>query len=146
MSDAFSKITAILLCIFMMFLIPVFYMREEADRLKQTYILEEITLYVDSIRNTGILAQNDYDHLQTKLFSIGGGYRTELTHSTHIYDDDGNIVKYYGNSNFTSEILEFFKGGSDYYLQKNDYLRIVVYDINNNVVAWYGGSVRYEAY
>lgn len=146
MSDAFSKITAILLCVCMMFIIPVFYMREESERLKQTYVLEEITLYVDGIRNTGILSMEDYDRLEAVLFNIGGGYRIEMSHSTHLYDEEGATTEYYATTNYTAQIIESFDNGNDYYLKKNDYLRVVVYDRKNAIIAWYGGSVRYEAY
>ncbi len=146
MSDAFSKIAAIILCIFMMFIIPVFYMREESERLKQAYILEEITLYVDGVRNTGILNMEDYDRLVAQLFNLGGGYRIELAHSKHIYDETGATVNYFADTFYTAQIMEYFRMGNDYFLEKNDYLRIVIYDSDNNVVAWYGGSVRYEAY
>ncbi len=146
MSDAFSKIVAILLSICMMFIIPVFYMKEESNRLKQTYILEEITAYVDGIRNTGILSMEDYDRLKNQLFNIGGGYSIEITHSKHIYDETGAVIEYFLDKVYTPQILENFKNEEDYFLKKNDYLRVVIYDFDENVVAWYGGSVRYEAY
>ena len=63
MSDAFSKMVAILLAVVMMYIVPVFYMREEADRLRQTYILETIVSFTDGVRNTGILGKKDYDVL-----------------------------------------------------------------------------------
>ena len=146
MNDAFSKITAILLCIFMMFIIPVFYMTEEADRLKQTRILEEITGFVDGIRNTGILSKEDYSRLEKVLYSLGGGYRIELTHSFRSYDENGEEVRYFTDKNYTAQILDKFMQNKDYFLSKNDYLRIVIWSSKNNVVAWYGGSVKYEAY
>ena len=73
MSDGFSKIVAILLAVIMMFIIPVFYMREEAERLKQTRVLEEITFFVDGVRNTGILSEEDYLRVEKVLYSLGGG-------------------------------------------------------------------------
>lgn len=146
MSDAFSKIVAILLCICMMFIVPVFYMREESERLKQTYILEEITLYVDGVRNTGILSMEDYDRLEQQLFNLGGGYTIEISHSKHIYAEESTAVEYFADTYFTQQIMECFTQGNDYLLEKNDYLRVVVSDADDNIVAWYGGSVRYEAY
>lgn len=146
MSDAFSKITAILLCIWMMFIIPVFYMREESDKLKQTYILEEITMYVDGVRNTGILSIKDYNRFAEELSRLGSGYRIELVHSRHVYDEMGVAVDYFADTYYSAQILQHFSMGNDYLLKKNDYLRVVIYDYEDNVVAWYGGSVRYEAY
>ena len=65
MSDSFSKVVAILLSVVLMFIVPIFYMREEADRLKQTRIIEEITFFVDGVRNTGILSREDYSSTST---------------------------------------------------------------------------------
>lgn len=146
MSEAFSKITSILICVFMMFIIPVFYMKEEAFRLKQTYILEDITSFVDGVRNTGILGMEDYDRLEQELFALGGGYDVKIEHSRHIHEGTGEEIKYFEERYYTLQILEYFKRGEDYYLSKSDYLKVVVYDEDNSVVAWYGGSVKYEAY
>ncbi len=146
MSDAFSKITAILLCVFMMFILPVFYMQEESDRLKQTYILEEITLFVDGVRTTGILSMEDYDRLEQQLFALGGGYTIEMMHCKHIPDELGTETLYFEDTYYTTQIKEYFIAGMDYILSKNDYLRLVIYDTDKNVIAWYGGSIRYEAY
>ena len=146
MSDAFSKITSILICVFMMFIIPVFYMKEEAERLKQTYILEELTSFVDGVRNTGIIGREDYGRLEQELFALGDSYDVELMHSRHMFDETGVEVRYFGEQYYTAQILENFQKGEDYYLSKNDYLRVVIYNSNDEVVAWYGGSVRYEAY
>jgi len=145
MSDAFSKITAILLCVFMMFIIPVFYMREESERLKQTYILAEVTSFVDGVRNTGILGREDYGKLEQEIFAMGGGYNIELEHSKHIHSETGEEVEYFIDRYYTEQILEHFALDEEYKMSKNDYIKIVVYDRKGNVIAWYGGSVRYEA-
>lgn len=146
MSDGFSKIVAILLSVIMMFIIPVFYMREEAERIRQTRILEEVTDFVDGVRNTGIMSREDYTRLTDVLYNLGGGYRVELQHSFHIYNETGDSVFYFESENYEEQILEEFQAGNEYYLSKYDYLRVVVRDNDDNVVAWYGGSVKYEAY
>ena len=47
---------------------------------------------------------------------------------------------------YNEQILSVFETGEDYYLKKADYLKVVVKDRNKDIIAWYGGSVRYEAY
>lgn len=42
--------------------------------------------------------------------------------------------------------MECFQGEEDYYLKKYDYLKVIIKDSNDQIVAWYGGSVKYEAY
>ena len=146
MSDGFSKIVAILLAVIMMFIIPVFYMREEAERLKQTRVLEEITFFVDGVRNTGILSEEDYLRLEKVLYSLGGGYRIKISHYSHIPDEYGDSVLYNEVANYEEQIYECFNRDEDYHLSKHDYLRVVIKNNEDEVVAWYGGSVKYEAY
>ena len=146
MSDGFSKVVAILLSAVLMFIIPVFYMREEADRLKQTRIIEEITFFVDGVRNTGILCREDYSRLQNVLYHLGGGYRVDMSHYSHIADESGEGVLYNEVANYEEQIMECFQEDKDYYLKKYDYLKVIIKDSEDKIVAWYGGSVKYEAY
>lgn len=146
LSDSFSKIVAILLAVILMFIVPVFYMKEEALRLKQTRIIEEVTFFVDGVRNTGILSREDYSRLEKVLYNLGGGYRINMSHYSHIMDEENKDILYNENANYEEQILDIFSTGQDYYLNRQDYLKIVVKDGNGKVVAWYGGSVKYEAH
>ena len=146
MSDGFSKIVAIILAVVMMYIIPVFYTTEEAERLKQTRILEEITFFVDGVRNTGILCEDDYKRLEKVLYSLGGGYRVKISHYSHILDENGDGVIYNEIGDYEEQIYECFNRQEDYYLKKHDYLKVVIMKGDDEVVAWYGGSVKYEAY
>ena len=146
MSDSFSKIVAIILAVIMMYIIPVFYMREEADRLRQTRILEEITFFVDGVRNTGILSEDDYARLEKVLYSLGGGYRIKMSHYSHLLDESGEGVIYNEVADYEEQIYECFNNNQDYYLKKHDYLKVVIMNGDNEVIVWYGGSVKYEAY
>ena len=146
MSDSFSKVVAILLSVVLMFIVPIFYMREEADRLKQTRIIEELTFFVDGVRNTGILSREDYSRLEDVLYHLGGGYRIDMSHYSHMADENGEKVLYNQVANYEEQIMECFQGGEDYYLKKYDYLKIIIKDSNGKIIAWYGGSVKYEAY
>lgn len=146
MSDAFSKMVAILLAVVMMYIVPVFYMREEADRLRQTYILETIVSFTDGVRSTGILGKKDYDVLMDELGGLNEIYTLELTHCISRVDNTTNVSEYYADRYYNEQILSVFEAGEDYYLKKADYLKVVVKDRNKDIIAWYGGSVRYEAY
>lgn len=146
MSDAFSKMVAILLAVVMMYIVPVFYMREEADRLRQTYILETIVSFTDGVRNTGILGKKDYDVLMDELGGLNEIYTLELTHCISRMENTTNVSEYYVDRYYNEQILSVFETGEDYYLKKADYLKVVVKDRNKDIIAWYGGSVRYEAY
>lgn len=146
LGDSFSKIVAILLAVILMFIVPVFYMKEESMRLKQTRIIEEVTFFVDGVRNTGILSREDYQRLEKMLYNLGGGYRIYMSHYSHMMDEDNKEVIFNENADYEGQILDTFNKGEDYYLNKQDYLKIIVKDSEKNIVAWYGGSVKYEAH
>ncbi|MBQ6814119.1 MAG: hypothetical protein IJP13_01110 [Lachnospiraceae bacterium] len=146
MSDGFSKIVAILLSVLMMFIIPVFYMQNEADRVKQTRILEEVILFVDGVRNTGIIGKEDYNRLEEVLIALGGTYKIQILHSTHMYDESGKILVYNANQYYESQIKDSFVKDKDYLMSKNDYIRVLIKNREDDIVAWYGGSIKYEAY
>ena len=146
MSDAFSKIFAIMLAVVMMYIVPVFYMREESDRLKQTYVLETVISFVDSVRNTGILGQDNYNRLVDELRGLKDIYTIELTHCTHSLDDVDGESYYFADEYYNSQIFEYFENGEDYLMAKADYLKVVVKNQEGAIVAWYGGSIKHEAY
>jgi len=146
LSDGFSKIVAILLSVLMMFIIPVFYMQNEADRVKQTKILEEVILFVDGVRNTGIIGKEDSPRLEEVLFALGGTYKIQILHSTHMYDENGEILVYNAKRYYESQIKDSFIKDKDYLMSKNDYIRVLIKNREDDIVAWYGGSIKYEAY
>lgn len=146
MSDAFSKIFAIILAVSMMYIVPVFYMREETDRVKQTYVLETVISFVDGVRNTGILGQEDYNRLVNELGGFNDIYTIELTHCTHSMDDLNGECYYFADEYYNAQIFECFERGEDYYMLKTDYLKVVVKKQDGAIMAWYGGSIRNEAY
>ncbi len=146
MSEAFSNIVAILLAVVMMYIVPVFYMDEEADRLKQTYVLETVVAFTDGVRNTGILGRADYDRLVKELSNLGNIYSIELTHCTNSIDDVSGECYYFADEYYNQQIFEYFERDENYLLAETDYIKVVVRDEEGSIVAWYGGSVKYEAY
>ena len=69
-----------------------------------------------------------------------------MSHYSHIPDEYGDSVIYNEVANYEEQIYECFNRDEDYHLSKHDYLRVVIKNNEDEVVAWYGGSVKYEAY
>ena len=61
MSDAFGKIFAVFICVYLMFIAPITYMQKESQRLEETYILTETSIFVENVKNTGIISKEEYD-------------------------------------------------------------------------------------
>ena len=69
-----------------------------------------------------------------------------MSHYSHIMDEDNKEILFNENADYEGQILETFNKGEDYYLNKQDYLKVIVKDSDEQIVAWYGGSVKYEAH
>ena len=147
MGNAFSKIVAIILSVIIMFIIPVKYYALENRKLVNARILDEITYFTDGVRNTGILGNRDYILLCETLYHLGGGYKIEMIHWNH-EDENKDIAfnrPYFDQAYSTEDILRQLKTG-DYYLKERDYIKIIIRDKKDEIVAWYGGSVKNESY
>lgn len=146
MEDIFGKIVAVFLCVTQLFLLPVYLYGENLKRAEQTYIIAEITYYVDNVRNTGIIDEKQYNNMRDKIYSLGQKYSINIIHSTHIADKEGDRAIYFNDMQYEEQIENALDDNGVYYLEKNDYFYIQVDDKAGNMVACYGGSVKNEAY
>ena len=146
MEDSFGKIVAIFICVIQMFFIPLHLYRENIGRLEQTYILSEITYNVDNFRNTGMIDEEQYNNMRDKIYGLSGGYNIKFTHCTHTADEENDKIVYFNVMYYEGDIEEELDKVGIYYLDKNDYIKILVEDKKGNVIGCYGGSVKNEAY
>lgn len=145
MNDAFGKIVAILIGVYLMFVAPVLYMLEETDMTKNTYVLTIITEFVEEVKNTGVIDKERYDDMCDKIYSLGDGYSLKIIHSRHNYDKDGENVLFNVNNNFRGDIEEELLQNKKYYLERTDFLKITVCR-NDSVICFYGGGIKNEVY
>ncbi len=146
MEDTFGKIIAIFICVSQMFFIPLYIYKENIMRMEQTYIISEITYHVDGFRNTGMIDEQQYNNMRNRIFALSGGYDISITHCTHLDTKEESSGEYYNEIYYENNIEAELEIEGIYYMNKNDYINIYVYDKNNNVIGCYGGSVKNEAY
>lgn len=145
MNDAFGKVVAILIGVYLMFIAPVMYTIEETNVAKNTYVLTIITEFVEEVRNTGVIDKERYDMLCNKIYSLGNGYSLKIIHSKSNYDENGKNVEFNVKSFFKGDIEEQFIKGESYYLSKTDFLKISIYK-ENTLICFYGGGIKNEIY
>ena len=58
MGEAYGTVAAIFLSAYLMFIMPLNNMIYESEKLEQMYVLNEITYFVESVRNTGCISDN----------------------------------------------------------------------------------------
>ena len=78
MGDSFITIIAIFLAAILMFVFPLMSMAERTDDVTQLSVQTATTEFVDKIRSTGKLTQDDYDKYLQTLVSTANSYDVEI--------------------------------------------------------------------
>lgn len=78
MGDSFITIIAIFLAAILMFVFPLMSMSERTDDVSQLSVQTATTEFVDKIRTTGRLSQDEYDKYLQTLASTGNSYDVDI--------------------------------------------------------------------
>lgn len=143
MGEAYGTIVAIMISVYMMFIMPLNNMIYENEKLEQMYIVNEITYFVENVRNTGNISEDMYIGLTDKLVSMNSLYNIGITHYKNIYNEDGSEILYFEEEKYLYDIEDELQQNGIYYLKKNEYIKITVTK-GDNMVACYGGSIKNE--
>ncbi len=130
MNDIFGRIVSLLVCIYLMFLFPLTYAKEESRIMQRTYLYSETAEFLDSIRNTGVIADRDLKVYLQKVAKTGE-YRAVFLHKSESGMLDRN----------TEEICEVVQADGEYRLDYQDFIKVTVYR-GEQMLFVYGGSVR----
>lgn len=128
MNDIFGKVFAILLSAWLMFLYPLQEVQKESIKLEKMYLYQETVRFVDDIRNTGIIAQDDFSVYLKKMSGMNSFYEVEMI----------------AGMNNVMTLFEAAEGNLKYQLDYNDFVKILITDKDKNVAVCYGGSVKAE--
>lgn len=128
MNDIFGKVFAILLSVWLMFLYPLQEAQKESIKLEKMYLYQETVRFVDNIRNTGIIAQDDFSVYLKKMSGMNSFYEVEMI----------------AGMNNVMTLFEAAEGNLKYQLDYNDFVKVLITDKDKNVAVCYGGSVKAE--
>lgn len=78
MGDSFVTIIAIFLAAVLMFVFPLMSMSERTDDVSQLSVQTATTEFVDKVRTTGKLTQDNYDKYLQTLASTGNSYEVNM--------------------------------------------------------------------
>lgn len=78
MGDTLMTVVAIFLAAILMFVFPLMAISERNDDIAQLEVQTATTEFVDNIRVTGKITQNDYDAFVMKIASTGNTYEVEM--------------------------------------------------------------------
>lgn len=143
MNEAFGTVVALMLSIYLMFLAPLQCMMYENEKVERLYITNEITFFVEQVRNTGKISKDMYSALMEKVSSLNNLYTLEITHYKNIFNEDKSQVLYFEEKEFTEEIKKEIETGGYYKMGRNEYIKVMVTE-DEKIVSVYGGSIKNE--
>lgn len=139
MDEVLSTVTAILISVVLLFIMPVHRMIEQNQQAMDTYVYTEMVDLIDRIRNTGCLSQEMYIVFTEALADTGMLYQVELQ---HFYETDEGIEE----ENFLEQIKSKLEADTVYYFQEGDTIRMKIKRRDNSIVGYYGGRIKDEDY
>lgn len=144
MNDTYGMVIAIFLSVYLMFIAPLNQMIYESEKVEKMYITNEVTYFVEQVRNTGNISEEMYLNLEEKLSSLNKIYSLEFTCYKNIYNEDKSEVKYFEQCDYTTQVKKALITDKRYTFEKNEYLKVVVKE-EDEIVCIYGGSIKNEA-
>ncbi len=133
MSDALSKVVAIIICVMLMIIAPVMMNRIRGKQVSEMYAYSSVNEFVQNVRNTGNITEDMYKKTLTMISKTINLYRIEIEH------------KSLGICYYTDEILSSLETNGTYLLKRGDYIRVLVYR-GDELISVNGGMIKDEAY
>lgn len=141
MTESYSIVVSIIISIYLMFIAPLNSMMNENRKIEQMYIVNEITYFVENIRNTGKITSDMFIGLENRLSSLTNLYELEITHYINIYNEDKSQILYFEECNYLWEIKEELEKNEVYDLKRNEYIKVIVKS-DEKMIGSYGGSIK----
>ena len=142
MSDTVVTVIAIFLAAVLMFIFPLMSTAERTDDISAQAVDTATTEFVDRIRSTGKITQDDYDSFIQTINSTGNAYDVEL--EVQILDDNPGkkvteaemtkVGENYYYSQYTSQILDTINSNGVMYLKEGDIISTTV-SLNSRTIA-----------
>lgn len=141
MGDILSKIVALILAVFLLFIFPTMNMFENQDNISRILVFNETTKFVDSVRNLGYITPRMYEEYNKKISATGNIYSIKMEHMhlkiDPIYTDVNDLSTFQENANsnydnfYNDDILKILFSNKDmedrkYTLNNGDYFTLKV--------------------
>ncbi len=81
MPNALSKVVAIFIVVFLLFIYPIKNELERQDETSRIYVLNKTIGFVDSVRSLGYVSPDMYEDFLSELATTGNLYKVELEHA-----------------------------------------------------------------
>ena len=141
MSDTVMSIIAIFLAAILMFIFPLMSTADRSDDISQQQVQSETTKFVDEIRATGKITEDDYNNFLSTIAQTGNSFDVEM--ETKILDENSRKKtseaastkvgenNYY--SEYTSQIESQLESNVVYLLKEGDIVTVSVKNTNKTI-------------
>ena len=142
MSDTVVTVLAIFLAAILMFIFPLMSTSDRADDITTQAVDSPTTDFVDEIRSTGKITQQNYDNFIQVLGSTGNSYEVEM--EVQVLDDNPGkkvteaeytkVGENYYYSEYTTQILDEINSDTGaMYLKQGDLVTVSVKNTNRTI-------------
>ena len=142
MSDTVVTVLAIFLAAILMFIFPLMSTSDRTDDITTQAVESATTDFVDEIRSTGKITQDNYDNFIQTISSTGNSYNVEM--EVQVLDDNKKkkvteaeytkVGENYYYSEYTTQILdEINSDAGAMYLKQGDMVTVSVKNTNRTI-------------
>ena len=141
MSDTVVTVIAIFLAAILMFIFPLMSTADRTDDISTQAVDTATTEFVDEIRSTGKITQDNYDAYVQTISSTGNSFEVEI--EVQILDDNPGkkvteaeatkVGENYYYSQYTSQILDTVNSEGVMFLKEGDIVTVTVRNTNRTI-------------
>lgn len=141
MGDSLITIVAIFLAAILMFIFPLMSTADRTDDISNQAVDTATTEFVDQIRSTGKITQDNYDSFVQVISSTGNAFEVEI--EVQILDDNPGkkvteaemtkVGENYYYSQYTSQILNDVNDDGVMFLKEGDIVTVTIRNTNRTI-------------
>ena len=141
MSDTVVTVIAIFLAAILMFIFPLMSTADRTDDISNQAVDTATTEFVDQIRSTGKITQDNYDSFVQVISSTGNAFEVEI--EVQILDDNPGkkvteaemtkVGENYSYSQYTSQILNDVNDDGVMFLKEGDIVTVTIRNTNRTM-------------
>ena len=136
--ETLTTIVGIFLAAILIFIFPMMSIADRNDDIAQLSVQTSVSEFVNSVRKTGVITEDAYDSLVTRLGSTGNTYDVLMEvqkldeNPSKKYEsvDDSKIGENIYYSEYTSQIIDKLQTDGKYPLKSGDKITVTVSNTN----------------
>jgi len=165
MNDYLSTITAIILCVLLLFVFPVYETYQMLDRTSDNIVRDAAEEFVSTVCQKGYVSPAVYNDFMQKILATRNNYEVELVHRKYSpvpdYDDPANAATFKGTfsvgylNHYTGEIMKVMLPNTaapigdvsrEYKMSTGDYFEVTITSTNRTQAQLLNGQTGARIY